>query len=172
MKKIIAVLLLLCLSLCSALAENAVNWADVEPTLAENGLEGGFVSIGDTGLMMWLPNGVFYDNELTDEQVSTGIVTLLTDAEAVCSVTVTCLDIGMTIDEYMDYLKQNDIADAEFTMLNGQRAVAYDDAEQDYKALSVFISDTAVVEFIFVPASDEGFASTVSIMAASIQPIA
>ena len=32
--------------------------------------------------------------------------------------------------------------------------------------------NTAVVEFIFAPASDEGFVSTVSIMAASIQPIA
>ena len=57
MKKILALVMMLCL-LCSAAMAEEVTWADIEPQLAENGLSGDFVVLDQLGLKVWLPTGM------------------------------------------------------------------------------------------------------------------
>ena len=55
MKKIFAILMALCLLIGCAMAEE-INWADIEGTVAESGIEGDFASISDIGLKMFIPS--------------------------------------------------------------------------------------------------------------------
>lgn len=57
MKKILALVMMLCL-LCGAAMAEEVTWADIEPQLAENGLSGDFVVLDQLGLKVWLPTGM------------------------------------------------------------------------------------------------------------------
>ena len=59
MKKLFALMLALCLVLCSAaLAENEISWDQVEPLLTENGINGEFVTFEQIAVKVWIPEGM------------------------------------------------------------------------------------------------------------------
>ena len=77
MKKIVALLMALCLLGSFALAESVeLNWADVEGAVADAGIEGNFAAISDIGVKMFIPT-VFQDVELSDEDVAEGYLCVL-----------------------------------------------------------------------------------------------
>ena len=76
MKKIIAILMALCLLTGFAMAEE-INWSDIEDTVADSGIEGEFFSISDIGVKMFIPD-VFQEAELSEDDVAEGYICYLT----------------------------------------------------------------------------------------------
>ena len=70
MKKIFVSLTMLALIFAAVLSGTAfaqtetatvVNWEDVYPSVEESGISGTFYNVGDSGLCMWIPDGIFYE---------------------------------------------------------------------------------------------------------------
>ena len=75
MKKILCVVLILCLMLTAALAEEAValNWEDVVPILEAGNVTGQFYTFDEISIKIWLPDGMV-PVELTDEDKEAGYI--------------------------------------------------------------------------------------------------
>ena len=102
MKKLFALVLMLCMLCTVAVAENAseMNWTDVEPTLTEQGLTGDFAVLDQLGLKVWLPEGL-NAVEVSEADAAAGRLALFTDAENTAYLAVDAVNIeGMTIDQY------------------------------------------------------------------------
>ena len=105
MKKIIAILMALCLLTGFAMAED-INWSDVEATVADSGIEGDFFSIGDIGVKMFIPS-VFQEVELSEDDVAEGYICYLTTEDEAGTVAVTYADVnGMSLEDYAGYLPE------------------------------------------------------------------
>ena len=167
-----AVLLLTASAVCAqeTATVTEVNWSDIEQTVLENDLGGGFYSVGELGIKMWIPD-VLTETELSEEDIENGYLSYLTTQEedAVAAITATDLD-GVSLKDYAKLLEGEDgVKEIEYVLLNGIEAVSYDMPENDTMTVS-FGTDTGyIVEFTFWPMSDEGFAAVAALMAASIQ---
>ena len=182
MKKIFVSLTMLALIFAAVLSGTAfaqtetatvVNWEDVYPSVEESGISGTFYNVGDSGLCMWIPDGIFYEEKLTDEEVESGYMAYLTtdNNSAVISVTYAVIE-GMDVPGLYDLLAETEgVEELEFVVINGIAAVTYKMPEQDSMTVSFVDDDSYIYEFTFSPASDEGFQQFAAIMGASIQTV-
>lgn len=169
MKKIIAILMALCLLTGFAMAEE-INWSDIEDTVADSGIEGEFFSISDIGVKMFIPD-VFQEVELSEDDVAEGYICYLTTEDESGTVAVTYADVnGMSLEDYAGYLPEVGATDVELGTLNGIPVVSYEVPENDTVNIAMMTDAGNAIEFVFNPASDEGFSSVAGIMGASIQP--
>ena len=169
MKKIFAILMALCLLVSCAMAEE-INWADIEGTVAESGIEGDFASISDIGVKMFIPS-VFNDIELSEEDVANGYLCYLTTDDESGTVAVMYADVnGMSLEDYAASLPDVGATEVELGTLNGIPVVTYEVPENDTMNIAMMTDTGNAIEFVFNPASDEGFKSVATIIAASIQP--
>ncbi len=149
-----------------------VNWEDVSAAVEEAGISGDFYNVSDTGLRMWIPD-VFSEVELTEEDVEDGLIAYLMPADESAAISVSHAYIEeLTVDGYYNLLTETEgVEELEYVVINGIAAVSYKLPEQDTMTVS-FVDDAGYVyEFTFGPASDEGFLSVATLIAASIQTV-
>ena len=150
-----------------------INWEDVSAMVEEAGISGDFYAVGDTGLCMWIPDDVFTEVELTDEDVENGFIAYLTteDESAVVSVSYAQIE-DVTVDDYYGLVADVEgVEELEMDAVNGIAAVSYNLPEQDSWTVSFVDDEGYIYEFTFAPMSDEGFQQIAAIMAASIQTV-
>ena len=160
--------------LCTAaVAENAseMNWSDVEPTLTEQGLTGGFAVLDQLGLKVWLPNGL-NAVEVSEADAAAGRLALFTDADNTAYLAVDALHVdGMTLDQYYENAKVSEgVSDVEMITANGLNAVVYKSDAQDFWSASLVDTNSNIINFVMGPASEEGSQIVFSVIVASIQP--
>ena len=147
-----------------------INWEDVAEIAAEVDSEGQFFLIGETGMSMWIPS-IFHDVELTQEDVDAGMVAFLSTEEADAFVTVMFMDLeGSTFDDvYENILADSDYTEVDKGIINGLPAISYVYEEGDTMTVAFVNDEGGVLQFMFSPKSNEGFAAVASFMMASIQ---
>ena len=176
MKKIMLVVLaVLMLTFAAVSAQETqtvteINWEDVAEIAAEVDSEAQFFLIGETGMAMWIPS-VFHDVELTQEDVDAGMVAFLSTEDADAFVTVMFMDLeGSTFDDvYANILADSDYTEVEQGISNGLPAITYTYEEGDTMTVAFVNDEGGVLQFMFSPKSNEGFAAVASFMMASIQ---
>ena len=171
MKKLFVTILTLTLLLMScAIAEEipAINWADAESAASD--IAGTWYVFNDIALEYWVPD-IFENKELTEEDGEEMLAKHeLPDGTAgIYAQYLTGYD-GATMDETVATLEANGATEIERCTLNGLDAVSF--SVPDVNAVYVvFITQSGnYVQFIFSPASDEGFASVAQLVTASIRP--
>ena len=173
MKKLIALLMTLCLLCACAYAEETteMNWADVEE--AASAIEGQFCPIADLGVMMFIPS-IFGSVEVTDEQKAAGVIALLSTTDGAGRISFTYQDLGdMDGEAFVAELTKAGATDIDPIILNGRTGINYDLEMNGVKTTNVVISvdETKILTISFAPMDDEGFAELAQIMAASIQDV-
>ncbi len=179
MKKFAAIVLslMLCLGAVAGLAETpVVNWADVESAVAEAGLEGQFVELPNTGLMMWVPS-IFQAVEVPEELAAMGVQCAFATADnsAQAAVSLYQMNEGTGLAEYAAALETSGVTEIEFAVLNGLDAFSAkltDESGIVSTLVGIAVAEGYVAQITFAPMGDEGFEATAQMMIASIQPLA
>ena len=172
MKKLFALVMMLCLLCTAAVAEDAstMNWSDVEPTLAENNQSGEFVVLDQLGLKVWLPEGL-NAVEVSEADAAAGRLALFTDADQTAYLAVDAMNVeGMTIDQYYENAKATEgLSDVEMITVNGLNAVVYKSETMNFWSASLVDTNSNIINFVMGPASEEGSKLVFSIILASLQ---
>ena len=178
MKKLIAVLMLLCVAVMpfAGLAEAAeeittVNWEDVAE-IAET-IEGDFYTSEELAVAFWLP-AVFEEREVpaSEDESTFKILNLFATADDAASIAVTRSLMGDDIAAYVGILEsEGGASNIEEVVINGLYAISYDLVEQDAGAVFFPMDDGTALTFVVAPVSDEGFAATAAVIMASFQLI-
>ena len=171
MKKYLVILmtlaLLLMLAVASAESVPAVNWADVN--VESTGIEGSWYTFDNVALQIWVPD-VFQNMDLTSEEADQGIIGKFAPADQTAAIYASYYQgqEGSTLDDLISTIKGNGVKDAERVLLNGLDAVTYSMPEADAMYVAFVTESGNIVQFSFMPASDEGFAAVALIVSASI----
>lgn len=172
MKKLLALLLsvMLCLIAVSALAEDANTPEEtVEVPLVENGTE---VPFADYNFQLTLPSD-WNVLELTDEQISTGVIYSCANPEGTRSFTVSyseleeAYDINTLADELASAYEN-----VQVLTINEIPCVSYTISDNDVAGIvTLGASGVGLYQFVFYPASDADYSYLAMQIAASIQSI-
>ena len=178
MKKLVAIILSLAMLLCASAAfateaeqtgTTEINWADIEAQGAETIAQGDFVTFDEIALKMWVPT-LFEAVELTEDDAANGYIGYYQLADGSAAIAVMYVDAGgMTLEEYKEQATQVGATDIEDVVINGTQAMSYTLSESDTVCVSFVTENGYVFEVSGSPASDEEFASLLSIVMASIQ---
>jgi len=171
MKKFLVTLmtlaLLLMLTVASAESVPAINWADVN--VESTGIAGTWYTFDNVALKIWVPD-IFQDMDLTAEEAEQGIFGKFAPADQTAAIFASYHQgqEGATMDDLISTIKGNGVKDAERVLLNGLDAVTYSMPEADAMYVAFVTESGNIVQFSFMPASDEGFAAVAQIVSASI----
>ena len=168
MKKLFALLLALCLLGSVAMAETAakeVSWNDVEAAAAE--VPGGFVTIEELGLNIWLPEG-YAAQEVTEEQQEQGIFALYRAADASGAVGFQYYPIEGNVDVEAIANAVPGASEIEALVINGLSCIGFDLKEQNASCLAFGTQKENLLVITFAPADSADYAAKAQIMAASI----
>ena len=175
MKKVVAILLTLCIALTAvcALAEEPalkeINWSDLEQQVAEAGMQGGFVTFDEIALQMWVPD-VMPAVELTEEDQEMGFISYFMTADESAAVGVQYVDAsGMSLEDYAAQMEQNGATELEYILLNGLHTLTYSMPDSDAACVAFATEAGYILNFTLAPVSDENVAAMATIMMASIQ---
>ena len=167
MKKIFALMLALCLMLgCTAVAENAVSWEDVAPTLEAAGVSGQFYTFDAISVALFVPEGAS-PAELPDESYIGYFTSDDGDADTIA---VQYINVdGLTLEAYYEMLKSTDgVTELEAGTVNGLPCLSY---EYNNCLVCSFTTEKGyILEVVAGPLSDEEFMQKASFVFASIQP--
>ena len=175
MKKLIAVLMIMCLAVTAvtSLAEETeteqivVNWSDYEADAA--GIEGDFAHLSQTGLIMFIP-AEFKDSEISDEGLDRGTFMVLkneNEGRAIVSGQAAELDM----DTFLADLQSQGITIWE-TVLNGLNCYQFNiEAAGILTSCVAFRTDQdgTIFVFSFTLSDQEPYASLYKVMVSSIQ---
>lgn len=152
--------------------ELEIKWEDVASVAGEVDPDGGFQPVSDTGLEMWFPS-IFVEEEVTDEDLADGMVAFYSsvDASAFVAVNYIYLDGAELEDAYAGLLIDENYEDVEMGFVNDLKVLSYEAVEEDMTGLSFIDTDGYMIQFLFYPASDEGFSAVAALMGASIRVI-
>ena len=171
MKKILAILMVLCMFACSAaLAEPVeLNWEDVEPALSAGGVQGDFVTFDEIAVKIWLPSDL-KPTELSDEDREAGYIGYFqTDAQdAIVAVMYVDVD-GTSLEDYAAQLPDLGATEIEMVTLNGLSGVSYKLEENDTVSIAFTTEAGYILEVTMWPASEEGADLVWGCVGASIQ---
>ena len=159
MKKILAVIMALCMMLSvAALAEEpvALNWEDFEPALEAGGVTGQFYTFDEIDIKMWLPDGI-NPVELTDEDKANGYIGYFMPEDQSATVAVMYVDVnGMSIEEYAEQLAtMDDVTEIEQGTVNGFPCVSYNMPKQDSVSITFTTEAGYALEVTCTPMSEE-----------------
>jgi hypothetical protein len=172
MNKLLATLIALAmlLALPCAMAEQipAINWEDVEA--ATEGIQGSWYTYDDVAMQHWIPD-VFQSLDLTDADGEEMLAKFeVADGSAGVYVHYLTGYDGATMEQTVATLEANGATEIERCTLNGLDAVSFSVPNVD-AVYVVFITERGnYVQFIFTPASDEGFGAVAQLITASIMP--
>ncbi len=173
MKKLIAVLMSLCLMLGAVAAfaseptVKTIHWSDFEAQAA--GVEGQFANVAETGLKMFVP-AEFKDTRLSEESTKEGTFVIL-KSEKDDKVIIKGQLVPRTMDAFREYMEGQGVRMTDDLVLNGlnfsQFTVTADGAAT--VGLAAATEKGTVVVFTFSAANPEAYRDLFQLMAASIQ---
>ena len=168
MKKLSAIVLALVLMLSAVPALAAeLNWSDYEEGVA--GLDAQFITFDQISIKMWMPNAL-KPVELSDEAKEMGFIGYYLTSDETCYMTVQYVNMGgMTLEEYAEYLPESGATGVADMVINGIPCLNFD--MDDATAVAYATEMGYILQFTFGPVTDEGYAATMQVMVASIQPI-
>ena len=163
MKKLCALVLALCLLCgCTALAENEINWADVEPTLEASGIDGDFYTFDQVSVAIFIPKGL-EDSELPNDSYIGYFAAEDGSAVAVQYVNVE----GMTLEAYAEALPGVGATEIETGTVNGLPCISY---EYNDNMICAFTTQMGyILEVAVGPLPDENAKLAAGFILASIQ---
>ena len=173
MKKLIAILISLCLMLAvaGAYAETAtteMSWETVEPLLETYGLEGNFETFDEVAVQIWIPSSMTR-SELTQEDVDKGFIAHFLDEDQTAQVSVVYVDVdGTTLEEYEKMLPDYGVSDIEELVINDIPALSYTVEETDSVTIAIETEGGYILEITMAPKSAEGADIAWYIVASSI----
>ena len=174
MKKILCVVLMLCLLMTAALAEEVpyLNWEAVEPILAAGNVNGQFYTFDEIAVKIWLPEGL-NAVELTEEDKANGYIGYFTPDDESAAVAVMYVDLnGMSLEEYAQYLaSEADVTEIEMATVNGFPCVTYKLPAQDSVSITFTTEAGYALEVTCTPASVENAELVWGAVVASIQAV-
>jgi len=173
MKKLIAILISLCLMLAAAgaYAETStteMSWETVEPLLETYGLEGNFETFDEVAVQIWIPSSMTR-SELTQEDVDKGFIAHFLDEDQTAQVSVVYVDVdGTTLEEYEKMLPDYGVSDIEELVINDIPALSYTVEETDSVTIAFETEGGYILEITMAPKSAEGADIAWYIVASSI----
>ena len=172
MKKIFALVMMLCL-LCGAAMAEELTWADVEPQLAENGLTGDYVVLEQLGLKIWLPAGL-NAAEVSEEDAASGRLAAYVADDNSAYFTVDAINAGeTTLDALFEKVSSNETCtDAEMITSNGLSIISYKNTAADCLTAALVDTNSNIIMFSMGPASADGADVVFYFIMASLQPAA
>ncbi len=172
MKKLLCVVMVLCLMMAAALAEEtpALNWEDFEPILEAGNVTGQFYTFDDVAIKIWLPEGL-NPVELTEEDQANGYIGYFMPEDESATVAVVYVDVnGMSLEEYGEYLaSEAGATEVEVGTVNGFPCVSYKLPEQDSASVAFTTEAGYVLEVTCAPLSVENAELVWGAVIASIQ---
>lgn len=158
MKKILCVLLLLCMISTVALAEEAtvLNWEDVVPVLEAGNVAGQFYTFDEIAVQIWLPDGIL-PVELSDEDRAQGLIGYYAPEDGSAAVSIMYIDFGgASLEEYAAYLAgESDVTEVEMGTVNGLPCVCYKLPEKDSVSVAFTTEAGYALEVTCAPLSEE-----------------
>ena len=160
MKKLVCVLVALCLIATAAVAlaeaAPALNWEDVTPILEAGGVSGDFYTFDENAMKIWLPEGM-YPVELTEEDRENGFIGYFMPEDESGAVSVVYVDVsGMSLEEYGEYLaSEAGATEIEVGTVNGFPCVSYKLPEQDSVSVTFTTEAGYALEVTCTPLSVE-----------------
>jgi len=175
MKKLLAVVMALCLMITAALAEEApaLNWEDFAPVIEASGVTGQFYTFDEIALQIWMPEGLD-PVELTEDDVANGYIGYFMPEDQSAAVSIVYVDVqGMSLEEYGEYLtNEAGATEVEVATVNGLPCVSYKLPEQDSVSIAFTTEQGYMLEVTCVPVSEENAELVWGAVIASIQPTA
>ncbi len=174
MKKMIALLALLCVALMpfAVMAENVITWDEVGAPVAEAAeIEGDFYALEDLGLAIWLPAGLEFV-DVSEEDAAEGFLYMATDAEETCLLTVDAVNVeGITLEGVLEAAAAEGMVGPEIVNINGISAVSYKD-EANSAGCVVLVDDNCnVITFTLMPIDDEDAELAFGLIMSSLMPL-
>ena len=157
MKKLIALLMLVCIALMPAALAESITWEEVGGAAVEaNGLEGEFYSLDDMGLLIWLPSSLTA-MEVSEEDAAAGRYALYMDEETGAYVAIDAVHVDdMTLDQALANATANGMEEPEIVNINGIDAVTYADPANNMGSIVLVDTNCNMIIFSFSPIdSDE-----------------
>ena len=173
MKKLLAVVVMLCMMSCFALAEEApaLNWEDFEPILEQAGVTGEFYTFDEISVAIWVPEGL-NPVELTEEDVTNGYIGYFAADDQSAAMAVMYVDVnGMSLEEYAAALPEAGATEVEIDTVNGLPCVSYTLEEQDSVSVTFATEAGYVLEVTCTPISEENAELVWGAVVSSIQAI-
>ncbi len=173
MKKLIAVMLTLCMLFGFALAEETTeyNWANYEEIYEKSeGTEAEFVTFEDIGIKILIPT-VLPKWDLSEEEINQGLIFYYADEKEETYVGMTYVNFD-TLENYTNVLKTVEpISDIRQVSINGIPAIAYNVQSNDSMSIA-FINDAGkMLEVTVHPVSQEDALKAWDMVISSIQLI-
>ena len=172
MKKLVALLMALCLLGSCALAETTqLDWPDVEKVLEQQGLKGEFYTLNAVNVKLWVPEDLKPVEELPDEVKNMDVVAMFLNDSADKGITVVYTDIhGVSLEEYAKALPNYGNEHIAIEVINGLTAVEYSNLDKGTETIG-FLSDTGkLLEITMSPVNMETPEIEWAMVIASIQP--
>lgn len=169
MKKLFALMMALCLLLCSAAMADELTWDSVAEDAKK--VAGEFKTFDEIAVKIWMPD-VLQAVELSDENKEDGYIGYFMTEDQSAAVAVQYVDMnGMSLEDYEAHLKEdNDVSGIEAGTVNGLPCLAYMVTSTSTAVLTFTTQKGYVLEVSCAPMSDEEFASVASVIFSSIQP--
>ena len=172
MKKILCALLMLCLLVPAALAEEAavLNWETVVPVLEAGNVTGQFYTFDEIAIKIWLPDGMA-PVELTEEDKANGYIGYFMPEDQSAQMAVMYVDTnGASLEEYAQYLAgESDVTEVEAGTVNGLPCVSYKLPKQDSVCVTFATEAGYMLEVTCAPLSVENAELVWTAVIASIQ---
>lgn len=171
MKKLLCVVMALCMMMAVAMAEPALNWEDFEPVLEAGGVTGEFYTFDEIAIKIWIPDGL-EAIELDDASKEEGFIGYFLANDESAALSVVYVDVGgMSLEEYAQVLADEAGAtEIEVGTVNGLPCVSYMLPEQDSTSVTFTTEAGYVLEVTCAPVSEEGAELVWGSVIASIQP--
>ena len=174
MKKLLCVVMALCLTMACALAEEApaLNWEDFAPALEAGGVTGEFYTFDEIAVAIWMPEGL-NPVELTEDDVANGYIGYFAPDDQSAAVSIVYVDVnGMSLEDYTAQLESPGATEIEPGTVNGLPCVSYKLAEQDSVSIAFTTEAGYILEVTCTPLSVENAELVWGAVVASIQPAA
>ena len=179
MKRILALVLALCLLQCNVIsfAEELVelNWDDVlqiEKLYKKDMVsQGRFVTFDEVNYKMWIPN-VMKDTKSTYDDEDGTLIGYYETKDQKLVTSINYVDVGVNLADYKKEVeKLDETENVNYILVNGTKAISYDLPDSDCACLAFEVEDGMILEFVFYPASDDDHIDDFAYMGASIMPV-
>ncbi|MBR6164953.1 MAG: hypothetical protein IKQ45_03365 [Clostridia bacterium] len=166
MKKLIALVLMLCMLCTVALADNEITWDQVYPTLEAAGITGDFVTFDEIAVKVFIPAGA-EAVELSDEDKANGYIGYFTD-ESGDAIAVQYVNVdGMDLETYAAQVAEAGGTEIETGTVNGLPCISY---EYNDNMICAFTTQMGyILEVAVGPLPDENAKLAAGFILASIQ---
>lgn len=158
MKKILCVVLMLCMMMTAALAEEAtqLNWADFEPVLEAAGVTGQFYTLDKIDAKIWIPDGIL-PVELSEEDSAAGYLAYFVPEDQSAAIAVVYANVeGMSLEEYAGLLtSEYGATNVGYVIVNGLPSISYVLPERDTLNLAFATENGYILEITCYPLSEE-----------------